>query len=75
MKLPDRIETTDVRAYESSYTVLVNDEPLCTPKGHPVSVRSWELANAIADDLMAEGSLALHTVTLYSLYATQRDFI
>ncbi len=75
MKIPERIETTDVRAYEDIYTVMVNDEPLLTPKGHPVSVRSWELANAIADDLVEEGVLDLQRVTLYSLYATERDFI
>jgi chaperone required for assembly of F1-ATPase len=72
---PQQIETTDVRAYESLYTVLVNDEPLSTPKGHPVSLGSWELANAIADDLAEEGTLDLQQVTLYALYATQRDFI
>jgi len=75
MKLPERIETTDVRAYEDLYTVMVNDECLLTPKGHAVVVRSWELANAIADDLVAEGTLDLQRVTLYSLHATQRDFI
>ena len=75
MQLPASIETTDVRAYESTYTVMVNDVPLFTPKGHPVTVPSWDLANAIADDLAEEGTLDLQRVTLYSLYATQRDFI
>jgi len=75
MQLPTSIETTDVRAYESAYTVMINDAPLFTPKGHPVTVSSWDLANAIADDLAEEGTLDLQRVTLYSLYATQRDFI
>jgi chaperone required for assembly of F1-ATPase len=75
MQLPEFITTTDVRAADATYTVLVNDEPLRTPKGHLVTVRSWELANAMADDLMAEGRVDLQQVTLYSLYATQRDFI
>jgi chaperone required for assembly of F1-ATPase len=75
MKLPERIETTDIRASDGVYTVMVNDAPLLTPKGHPVRVASWELANAMADELMAEGVLDLQHLTLYSLYATQRDFI
>jgi chaperone required for assembly of F1-ATPase len=75
MKLPERIETTDIRASNGVYTVMVNDAPLLTPKGHPVRVASWELANAMADELMAEGALDLQRLTLYSLYATQRDFI
>jgi chaperone required for assembly of F1-ATPase len=33
------------------------------------------LANAMADELMAEGVLDLQRLTLYVLYATQRDFI
>jgi chaperone required for assembly of F1-ATPase len=75
MKLPEQIDTTDIRAADGIYTVLVNDEPLRTPKGHPVQVLSWELANAMADELMAEGALDLQRLTLYALYATQRDFI
>jgi chaperone required for assembly of F1-ATPase len=75
MKLPEHIETTDIRASDGVYTVMVNDEPLRTPKGHPVQVSSWALANAMADELMAEGAADLQRVTLYSLYATQRDFI
>ena len=75
MQLPERIDTTDVRASENTYTVVVNDEPLRTPKGHPVTVCSWDLANVIADELMAEGVIDLQQVTLYSLYAMQRDFI
>jgi len=75
MKLPEQIETTDIRASDGVYTVMVNDAPLLTPKGHPVRVASWELANAMADELMAEGVLDLQRLTLYSLYATQRDFI
>src|SRR5919198_1993465 len=75
MRLPERIDTTDVRASDGTYTVMVNDEPLRTPKGHPVTVYSWDLANAMADELMAEGVIDLQHVTLYSLYATQQDFI
>jgi chaperone required for assembly of F1-ATPase len=75
MKLPEHIDTTDIRAADGIYTVLVNDEPLRTPKGHPVQVLSWELANAMADELMAAGELDLQQLTLYSLYATQRDFV
>jgi chaperone required for assembly of F1-ATPase len=75
MKLPEQIDTTDIRASDDVYTVMVNDAPLLTPKGHPVRVASWELANAMADELIAEGSLDLQRLTLYSLYATQRDFI
>ena len=75
MKLPEHVNTTDIRAADGIYTVMVNDEPLRTPKGHPVQVRSWELANAMADELMADGALDLQRLTLYSLYATQRDFI
>jgi chaperone required for assembly of F1-ATPase len=75
MQLPAQIDTTDIRAADGIYTVLVNDEPLRTPKGHPVRVLSWELANAMADELMAAGALDLQRLTLYSLYATQRDFI
>jgi chaperone required for assembly of F1-ATPase len=75
MKLPEPIETTDIRASDGVYAVMVNDAPLLTPKGHPVRVASWELANAMADELMAEGVLELQRLTLYSLYATQRDFI
>jgi chaperone required for assembly of F1-ATPase len=75
MKLPEQIDTTDIQAVDGVYTVLVNDEPLRTPKGHPVRVLSWDLANAMADDLMAEGALDLQRLTLYSLYATQHDFI
>jgi chaperone required for assembly of F1-ATPase len=75
MQLSTQIDTTDIRAADGIYTVLVNDEPLGTPKGHPVRVLSWELANAMADELMAAGALDLQRLTLYSLYATQRDFI
>jgi chaperone required for assembly of F1-ATPase len=75
MKLPEQIDTTDIQAVDGIYSVLVNDEPLRTPKGHPVRMLSWELANAIADELMAEGTFDLQRLTLYSLYATQRDFI
>jgi chaperone required for assembly of F1-ATPase len=75
MTPPEQITTTDIRATDGIYLVLVNDEPLRTPKGHPVRVSSWELANAIADELMAEGALDLQRLTLYALYATQRDFI
>ena len=75
MKLPEPIETTDIRASDGVYTVLVNDEPLRTPKGHAVRVLSWDLANAMADELMSEGAPDLQRVTLYSLYATQRDFV
>lgn len=75
MKLPEAIDTTDIRASDGVYAVMVNNAPLLTPKGHPVHVASWELANAIADELMAEGILDLQRLTLYSLYATQRDFI
>lgn len=75
MKLPEQIDTTDIRAADGIYTVLVNDEPLRTPKGHPVQVLSWELANAMADELIAAGTLDLQCLTLYGLYATQRDFI
>ena len=75
MKLPEPIETTDIRASDGVYTVLVNDEPLRTPKGHAVRVLSWDLANAMADELMSEGAPDLQRVTLYSLHATQRDFV
>jgi chaperone required for assembly of F1-ATPase len=75
MQLPDRIDTTDVRASDNTYTVMVNDELLRTPKGHPVTMSSWDLSNAMADELMAEGLIDLQQVTLYSLYAMQRDFI
>jgi chaperone required for assembly of F1-ATPase len=75
MKLPEQIDTTDIRAADGVYTVLVNDEPLRTPKGHAVQLVSWELANAMADELMAVGALDLQRLTLYALYATQRDFI
>jgi chaperone required for assembly of F1-ATPase len=75
MQLPEQINTTDIRAADGLYTVLVNDEPLFTPKGYPVQVSSWDLANAIADELMAEGVADLQRLTLYGLYATQRDFI
>jgi chaperone required for assembly of F1-ATPase len=75
MKLPEQIDTTDIRAADGVYAVLVNDEPLRTPKGHAVQVLSWALANAMADELMAAGALDLQRLTLYSLYATQRDFI
>jgi len=75
MRLPEQIDTTDIRAADGIYTVLVNEEPLRTPKGHPVRVLSWDLANAMADDLMAEGEIDLQRLTMYSLYATQCDFI
>jgi chaperone required for assembly of F1-ATPase len=75
MQLPEQIDTTDIRAADGIYTLLVNDEPLRTPKGHPVQVPSWDLANAMADELMAEGALDLQRLTLYTLYATQRDFV
>ena len=75
MHLPARIDTTDIQATDGIYMVLVNDEPLRTPKGHPVCLLSWELANAMADELMAAGELDLQGLTLYSLYATQRDFV
>lgn len=75
MRLPEQIDTTDIRAADGVYMVLVNDEPLYTPKGHVVQVLSWDLANAMADDLMAAGALDLQRPTLYLLYATQRDFI
>jgi chaperone required for assembly of F1-ATPase len=75
MKLPEHIDTTDIRAADGIYTVMVNEEPLRTPKGHPVQVLSWELANAMADELMAGGTPDLQRLTLYALYATQRDFV
>jgi hypothetical protein len=75
MRLPERVDTTDVRAAKGAYTVLVNDAPLHTPKGHVVRVSSWELANAIADELMEAGEVELQRPSLFSLYATQRDFI
>jgi chaperone required for assembly of F1-ATPase len=75
MQLPEHIDTTDIRAADGIYTVMVNDEPLRTPKGHPVQVVSWELANVLADELMAGGAPDLQRLTLYSLYATQRDFV
>jgi chaperone required for assembly of F1-ATPase len=75
MKLPEQIATTDIRAADGAYTILVNDEPLRTPKGHVVQLASWELANAMADELMTAGTLDLQRLTLYALYATQRDFI
>jgi chaperone required for assembly of F1-ATPase len=75
MQLPEQIDSTDIRAADGIYTLLVNDEPLRTPKGHPVQVPSWDLANAMADELMAEGALDLQRLTLYTLYATQRDFV
>jgi chaperone required for assembly of F1-ATPase len=75
MQLPESIDTTDIRAADGLYAVLVNDEPLFTPKGHPVQVSSWDLVNAIADELIAEGTVDLERVTLYGLYATQCDFI
>jgi chaperone required for assembly of F1-ATPase len=75
MHLPEQIDSTDIRAFDGMYTVLVNDAPLYTPKGHPVQVPSWGLANAIADDLMGEGEIDLQRPTLYALYATQRDFV
>jgi chaperone required for assembly of F1-ATPase len=75
MQLPEQIDTTDIRASDGRYTLLVNDEPLYTPKGHAVQVSSWDLANAMADELIVEGSVALQRLTLYTLYATQRDFI
>jgi chaperone required for assembly of F1-ATPase len=75
MQLPESIDTTDICAADGFYTVWVNDEPLLTPKGHPVQVSSWDLANAIADELMADGAVDLERLTLYGLYATQRDFI
>src|SRR5262245_54303398 len=75
MHLPEQIDTTDIRAANGLYTVLVNDKPLFTPKGHAVQVSSWDLANAMADELMAEGAVNQQRLTLYGLYATQRDFI
>jgi chaperone required for assembly of F1-ATPase len=75
MSIPEHIDTTDVRAADGTYTVMVNDMPLRTPKGHLVTLLSWDLANALADELMSHGEIDLQRVTLYSLYATQRDFI
>jgi hypothetical protein len=31
MQLPEQIDTTDIRAADGLYMVLVNDEPLRTP--------------------------------------------
>ena len=75
MQRPEQIDTTDIRATDGLYTLLINDEPLRTPKGHSVQAPSWDLANAMADELMAEGTLDLQRLTLYTLYATQRDFV
>jgi chaperone required for assembly of F1-ATPase len=75
MQLPEQIDTTDIRAIDGLYTLLINDETLRTPKGHSVQASSWDLANAMADELMAEGTLDLQRLTLYTLYATQRDFV
>jgi chaperone required for assembly of F1-ATPase len=75
MKFPERIETTDIRTSDGIYTVIVNEEPLRTPKGHAVQTLSWDLANAMADELMTEGIPDLQRLSLYTLYATQRDFI
>jgi chaperone required for assembly of F1-ATPase len=75
MQPPAPIDTTDIRAADGLFMVLVNDEPLFTPKGHAVQVSSWDLANAMADELMAEGTVDLQRLTLYGLYATQCDFI
>jgi chaperone required for assembly of F1-ATPase len=75
MQLPEQIDTTDIRATDGLYTLLINDAPLRTPKGHSVQAPSWDLANAMADELMAEGTLDLQRLTLYTLYATQRDFV
>ena len=75
MRLPERILSTDIRASDGIYGIVVNDVPLLTPKGHPVTVLSWELANAMAEEFMAAGEIDLHRVTLYGLYATQRDFV
>jgi chaperone required for assembly of F1-ATPase len=75
MKLPEQILTTDIRASDGTYTIMVNEATLLTPKGHAVHVHSWDLANALADELIAEGTIDLKHVTLYGLYATQRDFV
>jgi chaperone required for assembly of F1-ATPase len=75
MQLPEEILTTDIRASDGTYTIMVNEALLLTPKGHAVCLHSWDLANALAGELMAEGTIDLHHVTLYSLYATQRDFV
>jgi chaperone required for assembly of F1-ATPase len=40
-----------------------------------VQVASWDLANALADELIADGSVDLQRLTLYTLYATQSDFV
>ena len=42
MKLPEQVLTTDIRASDGAYTILVNEAPLLTPKGHAVSVSSWD---------------------------------
>ena len=75
MQLPEQIDTTDIRATDGLYTVLVNDEPLFTPKGHAVQVSSWDLANAMADELMAEAAVDLQGVSARCMRCMPRSTI
>ena len=57
------------------YTVHVNGQGLRTPAGNLVSTDSAELAQAIADELQADGAADVTSPSLYSFFSTQRDFI
>ncbi len=55
-------------------SIAVNGERLETPAGNPVDP-SIELAEAMVEELLADGAVDVTRPSLYAFYSTERDFI
>lgn len=54
--------------------IAINGERLSTPAGNPVEVAP-ELAEAMVEELVADGIVDVTRPSLYTFYSTERDFI
>lgn len=69
------MSTASVVEQDGRFAVSANSELLLTPAGNPVESASEPLAEAIAEELLADEVADVTRPSLYAFFSAQRDFI
>jgi len=69
------VNSAGVEERDGCCVVFANGSPLTTPAGNPVETTSRALAEALADELEADGIADVTVPSLYAFFSTQHDFI
>lgn len=69
------VDSAAVEQVAGQPAIYVNGEPLRTPAGQLVAPMTVALAEALMEELLADGAADVSVPSLYALLSTQRDFI